>query len=664
MKRLIDLLVTLLLCITLYSCANIGTPDGGIYDEIPPKLIGSTPVEGAVNSTSKKIVLRFDEYIKLENANDKVVVSPPQLEAPEIKTSGKSIIVNLQDTLQPNTTYTVDFSDAIVDNNEGNPMGQYTYTFSTGEQIDSMEISGYVLDASNLEPIKGLLVGLHTYADENDTAFTTKAFERVSRTDGSGKFRIKGINGDRKYRVYALKDANGNYFFDQKSEQIAFNPDSIVCSSKPDVRMDTVWRDSTHYDSIRRIPYTHFYPDNIVLKAFTEEVNNRYFIKWERSTMEQFKLFFSCKADSLPIIKGLNFDERDAFVIEHNPDNDSLVYWVKDTAIYYMDTLAIAMTYIGCDSLLQPISMTDTLEIVSSLTRAKMLKQQAEEREEWIKQYKKDQKRKNRREKREGKEARGKEEDEEGNNEDIPEMPIPNYDVSVRSGSIAPDQNIPITFKEPYAALDSTKFHFFTKQDTTWIEEPYLLLPTDDNHRSLMLYAEWKPGKEYKLKVDSTAIQSIYGLVSDAIDVNIKVRDMSEFSTLFVNVNLPLERTDTAYAQLMDSNDKVVKTIRVEDGKAEFYYITPATYYLRLFVDNNGNRTWDTGNYDERRQAEAVYYYPNELALKADWEIEQTWNVLSTPIYEQKPEKITKQKPDKEKTVQNKNAEREKNKRK
>ncbi len=663
MKRLVNLVVAVLMCIALYSCANIGTPDGGIYDEIPPKLVSSTPVEGAVNSKSKKITLHFDEYIKLENANDKVVVSPPQLEVPEIKTSGKSIIVNLQDTLQPNTTYTIDFSDAIVDNNEGNPMGQYTYTFSTGEQIDSMEVSGYVLDASNLEPIKGLLVGLHAY--DNDTAFTTKAFERVSRTDGSGKFLIKGVNGDRKYKVYALKDANGNYYFDQKSEQLAFNMDSIVCSSKPDVRMDTVWRDSVRYDSIRRIPYTHFYPDNIVLKAFTEEVNNQYFIKWERATMEQFKLFFSARADSLPIIKGLNFDERNAFVIEHNDRNDSLTYWVKDTAIYYMDTLTIAMTYIGCDSLLQPVSMTDTLEIVSSLTRAKMLKQQAEEREEWIKQYKKDQRRKSRREKREGKEnkeARGK--DEEDEEMEIPEMPVPAYEVSARGGSIAPDENIPITFKQPYEKLDSTMFHFYAKQDSTWSEAPYLILPTDETNRSFMLYAEWQPGKEYKFQVDSAAIRSIYGRVNDKIETSIKVREMSEFSTLFVNVNLPIQPNETAYIQLLDGSDKVVKTVRMEDGKAEFYYISPATYYLRLFVDSNNNGIWDTGNYDERKQPEAVYYYPQEIALKADWEIEQTWNVLSTPIYEQKPEKITKQKPDKAKTVQNKNAEREKNKKK
>jgi len=155
-----------------------------------------------------------------------------------------------------------------------------------------------------------------------------------------------------------------------------------------------------------------------------------------------------------------------------------------------------------------------------------------------------------------------------------------------------------------------------------------------------MLYAEWQPGKEYKFQVDSAAIRSIYGRVNDKIETSIKVREMSEFSTLFVNVNLPIQPNETAYIQLLDGGDKVVKTVRMEDGKAEFYYISPATYYLRLFVDSNNNGIWDTGNYDERKQPEAVYYYPQEIALKADWEIEQTWNVLSTPIYEQKPEKI------------------------
>ena len=146
----------------LYSCASIGRPDGGPYDETPPRFIGSTPEAGALNNKRTKVSLMFDEFIKLEKATEKVVVSPPQIQQPEIKASGKRIQVNLLDSLKPNTTYTIDFSDAIVDNNEGNPLGNFAFTFSTGTEIDTMEVAGTMLDASNLEPIKGMLVGLHS----------------------------------------------------------------------------------------------------------------------------------------------------------------------------------------------------------------------------------------------------------------------------------------------------------------------------------------------------------------------------------------------------------------------------------------------------------------------------------------------------------------------
>ena len=110
------------LVVMLYSCASIGRPDGGPIDETPPRFVGSTPAAGALNNKRTKVSLVFDEFIKLEKATEKVVVSPPQIQQPEIKASGKRIQVNLLDSLKPNTTYTIDFSDAIVDNNEGNPL--------------------------------------------------------------------------------------------------------------------------------------------------------------------------------------------------------------------------------------------------------------------------------------------------------------------------------------------------------------------------------------------------------------------------------------------------------------------------------------------------------------------------------------------------------------
>ena len=265
----------------IVSCARMGQPDGGWYDDDPPRIIGSTPTDGATGVTTKKVTIQFDEYIKLADAAQKVIVSPPQLEMPEIKEAGKKIVVELKDSLKPNMTYTIDFSDAISDNNEGNPLGNYTFTFSTGEQIDTFEVSGNVLDASNLEPVKGILVGL--YDDLSDSAFKTKPLLRVSRTDGRGRFVIKGV-APGEYRVYALQDADGNYIFNQKSEMVAYSHETYKPSCKPDIRQDTIWKDTLHIDNILRVPYTHFYPDDVTLLAFQEVQTDRYLLKQPERT--------------------------------------------------------------------------------------------------------------------------------------------------------------------------------------------------------------------------------------------------------------------------------------------------------------------------------------------------------------------------------------------
>ena len=139
-----------ILSLLVVACASLGHPDGGEYDETPPKVISCYPAERSVGVQTRKARINFDEFIKLENASEKVIVSPPQIEPANIRADGKHIRIELKDTLMPNTTYTIDFSDAIEDNNEGNPMGHYTYSFSTGDEIDTMEVSGFVLNAQAL----------------------------------------------------------------------------------------------------------------------------------------------------------------------------------------------------------------------------------------------------------------------------------------------------------------------------------------------------------------------------------------------------------------------------------------------------------------------------------------------------------------------------------
>ena len=368
----------------------MGSPDGGWYDDDPPKVVSSTPADQSVNVTTKKISILFNEYIKLEDATNKVIVSPPQLEVPEIKASGKKVLVELQDSLKPNTTYTIDFSDAISDNNEGNPMGSFTYSFSTGDKIDTLEVSGYVLDASNLEPVKGISVGL--YDDLADSAFKTKPMLRVSRTDGRGHFVIKGI-APGTYRAYALQDVDNDFRFTQKSEMIAFNHETFTPSSKPDIRVDTVWRDTLHIDQLLQVPYTHFLPDDITLMAFTHTLTDRYLIKTERVDAEKFSMFFSYGHPELPQIKGLNFNADDAFVVETGEKQDTIHYWLRDTTLINQDTLRMEVSYMMTDTLGNLVAQTDTLEALAKTPYEKRQKNLAKELAEWQKNQEKRKKR-------------------------------------------------------------------------------------------------------------------------------------------------------------------------------------------------------------------------------------------------------------------------------
>ncbi len=622
----------LLVFLLLVSCAKMGQPDGGWFDETPPKVIGASPADGAVNVNQKKINIYFDEFIKLDNPSEKVVVSPPQLEQPEIKGAGRRIQISLVDSLKANTTYTIDFSDAISDNNEGNPMGNYTYSFSTGAAIDTMEVSGHVLESENLEPVKGILVGL--YADHADSAFRTKPMLRVSRTDSRGRFVIKGV-APGSYRIYALQDQDGDYKFSQKSEKIAFSHDIIVPSCKPDMRQDTTWVDSLHIKSIDQVDYIHFLPDNIVLRAFTEPLTDRFFLKAERQKANSFTLFFSYGDSILPQIKGLNFDAENAFLVEASEKKDTITYWLKDTALVNQDTLLMDITYRMTDSTGVLVNKTDSAqEILSKEPYAKRMKNMEKELAAWTK-------------KQEKKKKKGEPYD------SVMEVKPLDVQLSV-SSQFDPDQNVIFSFPTPLAKVDTAAIHLYAKHDTLWYRAPMEFLPLEN--RKYELRGEWRPDIEYSLEVDSAAFEDIYGLASKPIKQGFKVNSLDTYGTLLVNItslhDLPL------IVQLLDAQDKVVKETKTVNGVAEFYYLKPQKYYMRLIVDRNNNGKWDTGNYASDQQAEEVYYYPEAIECKAKWDLTESWDPLARELSLQKPGAITKQKPDKEKKVKNQNVQR------
>ena len=618
------------------SCARMGSPDGGWYDDDPPRVVSSTPADQATNVTAKKITILFDEYIKLADPSQNVIVSPPQLEMPEIKAAGKKIVVELKDTLKPNTTYTIDFSDAITDNNEDNPMGNFTYTFSTGEQIDTFEVAGYVIDASNLEPVKGISVGL--YNNLADSVFRKEPLMRISRTDGTGRFVIKGV-APGEYRVYALQDADNDFKFTQKSEMIAFSHQTYKPYSKPDIRQDTIWRDTLHIDNILQVPYTHFFPDDVIMMAFQEVQTDRYLLKQpDRTDANRIKLFFSYGNEQLPVIKGLNFDADSAFVVECNEKKDSLIYWLRDTTLINQDTLALSMEYLMTDSMGVLVSQTDTIDVIAKTSYAKRQKEKQKEYEKWEKEQEKKKKR------------------EEPYDSIYPIKPL-EMKFSIPS-SMNPTSKIRLEIPTPLEKADTSAVHLYSKVDSLWYRVPFVFRQLDSVMRQFEVVAEWQPETEYSLEIDSAAFVDIYGLASEAVKKGIKAKPLDDFASLVFR--LTGVRDTGIVVQLLSKDDKCVRQVRAgADREAAFFYLDSGKYYARAFVDHNGNNLWDTGNYDEDQQPEDIYYYSGEIECKAKWDITKEWNLTAKPRNMQKPGALIKQKDTKEKKKkQNRNAER------
>ena len=621
--------------LVVIACASMGTPDGGPYDEEPPVLMEAKPHIGATNVKSSKITLEFDENIKLVNAFENVVVSPPQIQMPVIKSSGKRVSVELMDTLLPNVTYSIDFGNAIVDNNEGNPYEDFAYYFSTGDAVDTLAVSGTVLNAQDLEPIKGITVGLHSCID--DSAFTKLQFERVSRTDSKGHFIIKGI-APGKYRVYALSEANNNYLFDQKSETLAFMDTYVSPSASPAIRPDTVWRDSVTIDTIKQVSYTRFRPDDLVLRAFKEDFYAQYLVKSPRDSHNKLTLYFAEANEEIPLIEGLDFDSDGAYVIENSVNNDTLTLWFKDSVVYRADTLTMRVTYNVADSLGNMVAKSDTIYASPKRRWEKVVEQQNEKLEKDRKEFLKKAKR-----------------NENYDENNPPEYIPPTKDIKVRfSGSSSMDVNatISFTFDEPLEKLDTMGIHLSKKVDSLWVPVEYVLYP-DRNIRKYNLYAEWRPGESYLVEADSATFIGLYGGVSNKFTQEISFRTLEEYAVLYLDIP---GTGNNAYVQLMNKSDAIVQEEKTENNKCAFYFIRPGIYYLRLFIDDNGNGIWDTGEYEKGRQPERVYYYDRPLELRAFFEYTQDDWDINSPLDKQKPLEITKQKPDKERKKMNRNA--------
>lgn len=603
------LFLALTAIVVLYACANMAAPTGGAYDVDPPVVRRSTPGFNSLNSSPGKIEIEFDENIKIKTPNEKVIITPPQQNMPVIRSVGRKAVVELRDELLPNTTYTIDFTDAIVDNNEENPLENFVFSFSTGDQLDTLSISGKVLAASDLEPVTGIYVGIHS--DFDDTVFTRVPFERISRTDSRGRFTVRGMAPGR-YKVYALNDLNRDYRYDNPQEAIAFLDSVIVPSTIPAVRQDTLFRDSLTIDTIRTVHFTRFLPDDLLLRSFLADFQRKYLQQHERPEPYRLLLRFAAPAD-LPSFRLMSpvAAEKEWYVLERSARNDTLQLWITDSLVYRQDSIALKINYLRTDSLNRDYIDTDTLDFA---IRSSSRPRRSEKREEEPK-----------------------------------EKPIRFLDMKTNVQSAFELYNpVRIEFSQPVVQFDSSYVQLFHQEDTLFHLVPFRFERDSLNPRKYILRPTWIPGGKYKLSVDSAAIFSYYGLWNNKYEQAFTVKDLDQYGNLEMTIKgIPAGKA--AYVELLDKTDKPFRKSFVKDHTAKFQDLLPGEIFARLVIDENHDGSWTTGNYEAKRQPEQVFYYPGKLTIRAFSDHLEDWDIESVPVIRQKPLEITKNKPEEKK---------------
>lgn len=596
----------------MYSCANIGNPSGGPIDKTPPIFMRSNPTPNAVNVKDRKIEIFFDEIVTLKDPSTKIIVSPAQTEMPRMSALGRKVTVELVDSLLPNTTYTIDFSNSIQDNNEGNAIDNFAFAFSTGSVIDSMRVSGYVIDSRTLEPMQSVVVGLQS--NLADSAFHKEKLQRVALTNDRGQFTIRNVSPG-SYHIFALKDLDRDYKFGNPTEDIAFLDSIIVPSIGSREAADTVYNDLNEIDTIMRATRPAYFPNDILLSMFNEDRKSQYLANNLRVDSTRISLTFAAASDTLPSLSivGRNDVPDQWYTLERSQTNDTLTYWIRPPHLVSADTLMVATTYLRTDTASNLSWGTDTLKFTFQRQKAKKKK------------------------KNEGTDSL----------EQIRFMelhPLANGTQEVYAPLL-------LQTGTPIERYSREAFHLQRKLQNDTIFYPaeiksIALRDSTLNRRDLMLKVDWEPGAAYTLAVDSLAMTDIYGLQTKPLKVDFNVRKMEEYGNIVFNIP---EVRDSAIVELLDGTEKIVLRAPVKSHRAELLNLLPGKYYARLFIDRNGNGKYDTGNYDMHLQPEETVYYPGAINLKKNWDVEQTWDIYATPIDKQKPEAIKKNKPERKK---------------
>ena len=549
-------------------CANVAQgPEGGPKDTIAPVLLGTLPEYRAVNQKPKRIQVLFSEYVQIKDAAKNVTVSPPSLRRPEVRTRGKGIEVKFSDTLQTNTTYTIDFGEAISDLNEGIPFSAFRYVFSTGPEIDSMMLAGKVFDAFTRNPLPKMTVCL--YENHSDTTIYKNLPDAVARTDQWGYFVLQNIKPVA-YHMVAFDDKNNNYRYDAGAEMLAFE-DSLVTPDKP-VDYEKALEVIEATDTARLL--TRDYQRE--LYAFNEIVGKQFLKEHTLTGTRKFTLTFNQRHAEIISFQITGVDSSD-LVREQSRFNDTIIYW--NTGAVIPDTLQAEITYMRTDSL-------DTLSSFST----KLKFQKPKEKEEVT-------------------EKKEKDKDRDGEKEEKKETLTPNISFAVES---IIKKGLTIGFEALPTAIDTALVQLWRIDDVDKARKAEAFTWTADSIKRCRFYlhAKWQPASQYELLALPGAFTDVYGLANDSISKKISTDDPDKYSSIRVSLT-GVDSVQQLIVHLLD--EKKTKVMREEivtgNNVLLFDYLKAGKFTLRFIADENKNGIWDPGNYLEKKQFEPIEFY-------------------------------------------------------
>ena len=518
------------------GCAKRGNPTGGPLDSLPPVLVNANPKLNSTNFDSEEIRLTFDEFVKLDKVQDQLIISPPlDKSAYEIKPlTGvtKKVFLKFIDSLDENITYTINFGNSIKDNNEGNPLTFFSYTFSTGETIDSLYLKGNISDAYDIETDE--YVSIHLYRIDstlNDSIIYNKQPTYISNSLDSTSYRFKNLR-EGKYLIVAMKDVDNNYYFDPFYDKIGFI-DSLITLPK---------------DSI------------IDLKLFKEETD----LIWDKPH------FINSEKIGFGYYGKLDFSR---LVIDSNlPDSVDYIF----TKEIEKDTIYVWLTKNSFDSLNFNLIEKDTIK----LTTVKF-----------------DRKR---------------------------DTLIDSLSISAKTANVIHlRESFKLSTNTPIKKIEDS---LITVRDIDSILVPFVS-SINDNLDEIDIKFEVSPTDNYTIFILPDAIKDIKGVTNDTLQFNLVSQSLEDYGNIFLDV---IRNNQSKFIlHLIDSNEEIIREYKNVDQNTayNFEYIKPGKYTFRLIEDLNKNDIWDTGNYLKKIKPEPVYYFPSELEVRANWDLNETFNL-------------------------------------